>query len=173
MGSENKASGGSSKIPSYLDDCDRPACHDTSTALQAAFKGLAKSGKLDGLGQKPIPMKKMECPPDSAKLGRAGWTVLHSMAAWYPDTPSVAEQTSMTQFLNAFADFYPCSYCAKDFRENLKALPPQVETRENLCMWLCKQHNIVNEKLGKPSFSCNLYDLDQRWREGGIHCRDN
>lgn len=164
-GGEGRASRAkNNKVPSYLNDCDRPACHETASAIQAAFQGLA---------QKSVPeMKVVDCPPDSVKLGRAGWTILHSMAAWYPDVPSSTEQMSMTQFLNAFADFYPCSYCAKDFRENIATIPPRVETRKSLSLWLCKQHNIVNKKLGKPSFSCTLNNLDQRWREGGSQCRD-
>ena len=30
---------------------------------------------------------------------------------------------------------------------------------------MCEQHNIVNEKLGKPMFDCNMKDLDARWRK--------
>ena len=30
---------------------------------------------------------------------------------------------------------------------------------------LCEQHNIVNKKLGKPVFSCDMQTLDDRWRK--------
>ena len=46
-----------------------------------------------------------------------------SKAAWYPDTPSSQDQSMMTNFIGALARFYPCSYCAADFQENLKAAP--------------------------------------------------
>ncbi len=41
----------------------------------------------------------------------------------------------------------------------------RTETREDLCIWLCEQHNIVNEKLGKPKFNCSMDNLDERWRK--------
>ena len=30
------------------------------------------------------------------------------------------------------------------------------ESRTALSMWLCDQHNRVNEKLGKPTFRCEM-----------------
>jgi len=41
----------------------------------------------------------------------------------------------------------------------------RTDSRESLCMWLCEQHNIVNEKLGKPTFQCSMKNLDERWRK--------
>jgi FAD-linked sulfhydryl oxidase len=37
-------------------------------------------------------------------------------------------------------------------------------------VWLCKQHNVVNEKLGKPAFACDFAALDARWRTGAPGC---
>ena len=166
------------KLPSYLDDCDRPACHDTSSALQSAFLGMqnkygnsSKKG-MKGAVNEPV-SNEVVCPPGTVDLGKSGWTLLHSMAAWYPDVPSMSDQNDMTQFLNAFAKFYPCTYCANDFQESLKKMPPEVESRKELCVWLCEQHNVVNEKLGKSLFSCKLEDLDRRWRKGGSECDDS
>lgn len=105
------------------------------------------------------------CPPRSAELGRSSWTLLHSMAAWYPDNPTRQEQTRMANFMEALGDFYPCPWCADDFRAELQKTPPAVETRTDLCMWLCDQHNRVNQKLGKQLFDCNMRDLDERWRK--------
>ena len=44
-------------------------------------------------------------------------------AAWYPDNPSPDEQTMMTNFFEALARFYPCTYCADDFAKNLRKSP--------------------------------------------------
>jgi Erv1 / Alr family len=41
--------------------------------------------------------------------------------------------------------------------------PPQVESREHLEQWMCKLHNEVNSRLGKPAFNCNL--VRSRWQE--------
>ena len=48
--------------------------------------------------------------------------------------------------------------------------PPDVRSRESLALWLCRRHNEVNEKLGKPMFPCVLKDLDARWLKGGSDC---
>jgi FAD-linked sulfhydryl oxidase len=49
-------------------------------------------------------------------------------------------------------------------------LSGRVESREALAVWLCGQHNLVNAKLSKPTFPCNLAALDRRWRTGGPEC---
>lgn len=71
----------------------------------------------------------------------------------------------MTHFFSALATFYPCTWCARDFQENIRISPTPVETRTELCQWLCEQHNLVNEKKGKPLFSCDMESLDERWRK--------
>lgn len=157
-------------LPSFLDDCDRPACHDTLSSIQAAFKNATKNAQTSAISKKFN--KREECPPNSTQLGRGSWDLLHSMAAWYPDMPCSDDQTSMLQFINSFAKFYPCTYCAEDFRRNLERIPPKVESREGFCLWMCRQHNVVNEKLGKPAFPCNIEDLDRRWRQGIDRCWD-
>jgi len=40
----------------------------------------------------------------------------------------------------------------------------RTQSREDLCVWLCQQHNLVNEKLGKPVFRCDISELDDRWK---------
>eukprot|EP00568_Trieres_chinensis_P002302 CAMPEP_0183293250 /NCGR_PEP_ID=MMETSP0160_2-20130417/2007_1 /TAXON_ID=2839 ORGANISM="Odontella Sinensis, Strain Grunow 1884" /NCGR_SAMPLE_ID=MMETSP0160_2 /ASSEMBLY_ACC=CAM_ASM_000250 /LENGTH=171 /DNA_ID=CAMNT_0025454337 /DNA_START=69 /DNA_END=581 /DNA_ORIENTATION=+ len=141
-----------------LDDCDRPACEDTVSALSAA---LGRAQKKQATGGKPPEEKK--CQPTSGELGSASWTLLHSMAAWYPENPNPSERRKMTDFMSALATFYPCTYCADDFRTNLEQSPVRTRSREDLCVWLCEQHNLVNQKIGKPLFKCEMQDLDERW----------
>lgn len=149
-------------------DCDRPACDDTKTALSAALQRLGdQSGRgvasKSGRGTKQSNDK--ECPPTKDEIGRSTWSLLHSMAAWYPDSPTGKDQQLMSGFMRALAQFYPCSWCATDFQRNIELSPPKTETRDELCIWLCEQHNIVNKKLGKPLFQCTLDKLDERWRK--------
>ena len=40
------------------------------------------------------------------------------------------------------------------------ASPPRVGSRSELSVWLCQVHNRINEKLGKPVYSCDLAALD-------------
>ncbi|GAA5797108.1 ERV/ALR sulfhydryl oxidase domain-containing protein [Helicostylum pulchrum] len=107
--------------------------------------------------------EKENCPADSVALGRAAWTLLHTTAAYYPDRPAPSQMDSMRLFMSTFADNYPCF---KDFKQYMAEEPVRVGSRKKLSEWLCKQHNKVNEKLGKPSFDCKLV-LD-RWLQGSL-----
>lgn len=41
---------------------------------------------------------------------------------------------------------------------------PDTRTRACFTQWLCRLHNEVNRKLGKPDFDCS--QVDERWRDG-------
>ncbi|KAJ2780989.1 Flavin-linked sulfhydryl oxidase of the mitochondrial IMS [Coemansia javaensis] len=105
-----------------------------------------------------------DCPPDSQTLGRATWTFLHTMAAYYPERASEKQQDTMRALLSSFSQFYPCGRCASHLREEMARDPPQVATRSALSLWLCQTHNKVNEMLGKDIFDCSK--VDERWRDG-------
>mmetsp|Transcript_14066 Transcript_14066/g.27412 ORF Transcript_14066/g.27412 Transcript_14066/m.27412 type:complete len:196 (-) Transcript_14066:124-711(-) len=171
-------------LPSFLksvggDDCDRPACDDTKSALTAALGRISspssslsdrnneakRTVKSSKRGNSVVPEGYDSCPPSKDVIGSSTWSLLHSMAAWYPNKPTEEDKQFMTHFMTALAKFYPCTWCAKDFQENIALSPPRTESREDLCTWLCEQHNIVNSKLGKPNFQCSMKNLDERWRK--------
>jgi len=168
--SPQKPRGGGAVLNSILDDCDRPACDDmmsklqqmSSTASAATVAAPSNSGRKNGTGNSLQPV---QCPPSSGEIGTGSWNLLHSMAAWYPNHPTAQDRREMTGFFSAFARFYPCPWCAHDFQQNLQAQPVQTSSRTALCQWLCEQHNMVNEKLGKPLFPCDMASLDERWRK--------
>lgn len=54
--------------------------------------------------------------------------------------------------------FVVCAHCCR------------VDSRTSFSVWLCEQHNIVNKKIGKPSFPCTMEKLDERWRKGKPAC---
>mmetsp|Transcript_100158 Transcript_100158/g.287738 ORF Transcript_100158/g.287738 Transcript_100158/m.287738 type:complete len:167 (-) Transcript_100158:241-741(-) len=141
------------------EDCERPACDDIKRNIPKSLE------QLQAMTEKHAAKKKVECPPRSAELGRSSWKLLHSMAAWYPEEPSNEDQRQMKGFFQALATFYPCSWCAEDFQQEIKKTPPATESRKDLCLWLCDQHNRVNQKLGKPLFDCTMTNLDERWRK--------
>ena len=58
------------------EDCKNPVCKDTQDMLRLALRSEPSSGP-------PI-----LCPPDRATLGKHSWTLIHTMAAHYPEEPS-------------------------------------------------------------------------------------
>jgi FAD-linked sulfhydryl oxidase len=109
-----------------------------------------------------IPKKK--CPPDAGELGRSTWTFLHTMAAYYPENPTMGEQLSMNAFIDGLSRFYPCGYCADHLQKEIKENPPKVKSNVELSDWFCQIHNEVNERQGKPKFDCS--QVFERWRDG-------
>ncbi|KAF2232424.1 FAD dependent sulfhydryl oxidase Erv1 [Viridothelium virens] len=107
-----------------------------------------------------------DCPPDVEGLGRAAWTLLHSMTATYPTSPSSVQQTDARQFLSSFSRLYPCWVCAEDFQQWMRdpCNAPRVSSRDEFGQWMCEAHNAVNVKLGKERFNCARWE--ERWRTG-------
>jgi mitochondrial FAD-linked sulfhydryl oxidase len=105
-----------------------------------------------------------DCPPDVEALGRSTWTLLHTMAATYPEAPTRGQQSDLASFVGLFSKLYPCWVCAEDFRGYVAREPPRVTSRDDFGMWLCGAHNEVNKKLGKPVFDCSKWE--ERWRTG-------
>lgn len=94
----------------------------------------------------------------------------------------------MRGLIEGVAMFFPCKTCSKDFSESIRQSPPKcvkppshcfgfasptyhtpyptppnsVESRSTLSLWLCDQHNRVNEKLGKPRFRCEMVRPKER-----------
>ncbi|KAJ2159774.1 Flavin-linked sulfhydryl oxidase of the mitochondrial IMS [Coemansia sp. RSA 552] len=133
-----------------------------AAAAAAAAAGGAAAGSA-GASTKTL-VAGDECPPDSQVLGRATWTFLHTMAAYYPERAEPKQQDMMRSLLGSFSHFYPCGRCASHLREEMAKHPPPVATRIGLSQWLCRTHNKVNVLLGKDEFDCSK--VDERWRDG-------
>lgn len=93
-----------------------------------------------------------------AILGRATWTMLHTMAARYPDTPSEARKKRTAEFLKALGQLYPCVQCGKHMRTMMANYPPTLDTQQGFSRWMCTIHNFANKGLGKPQFPCENVD---------------
>lgn len=132
------------------------------------FKDWLKQGTTTNTEQKPVIEQQIsinsECPLMRDDLGRASWSLLHTMAAYYPTEPKQEEQQSMKQFISSFSKVFPCPECRADFQEEIVKSPPDVSNCLGLSTWMCRQHNIVNRKLGKDEFDCR--QVLERWRDG-------
>lgn len=135
------------------EDCQDKVCQDTKDKYNTWLK------------QKMLNKEKPpDCPLDRMALGRNTWSLLHTMAAFYPKKPTVEDKNNMQEFIRLMSVLYPCKHCAHDFREDLKESPPKLDSMESLSLWFCEMHNKVNNKLNKPIFDCSK--VDERWRTG-------
>ncbi|PHH81149.1 hypothetical protein CDD83_3639 [Cordyceps sp. RAO-2017] len=140
-----------------LDMDGKPCTSFTAWAAQTKEQFKQAEGNSSG-SQRP------DCPPDVDVLGRSSWTVLHSIAASYPERPSPAQQSDILSFVALFSRLYPCWICAEDFQAYQRRRAPRATSRHDFGTWLCDAHNEVNRKLGKPEFDC--FKWEQRWRTG-------
>ncbi|EPS45889.1 hypothetical protein H072_152 [Dactylellina haptotyla CBS 200.50] len=127
--------------------------------------GKSKSTPLSAVVSPP-PQERTDCPPDVEQLGRSTWTLLHSITATYPTSPTPSQKSDMQSFLSILSRVYPCWVCAEDFSVWMKqpANTPKLDSQEDFGRWMCNAHNEVNKKLGKPEFDCNFWK--ERWRDG-------
>lgn len=107
-------------------------------------------------------MPKMADETLKAKLGNSAWHLLHTVLARYPAEPTEQEKATLKQYIQLFAQVYPCGDCARHFQKLLKKFPPQVSSRKTAALWGCHIHNQVNERLKKPEYDCTtiLEDYD-------------
>ena len=83
------------------DDCDRPACDDTKSALSAALQRVGNNKNVDGASSSSSISKKQQteneemniqknrytaCPPTRDEIGSSTWSLLHSMVCRYLHT---------------------------------------------------------------------------------------
>jgi FAD-linked sulfhydryl oxidase len=71
----------------------------------------------------------LEAPPDLQELGRSTWTLLHTIAAYYPERPSDAKKESVGSFITDISKIFPCHECASDFQQVLQDSPPKLDNR--------------------------------------------
>lgn len=137
-------------------DCDVPACHSKVDMFKSSL--AAAAGKRPAVANPSA--------PDREDIGRAGWTILHTFAAYYPEHPTEQDQIMAKQFLLAFARFYPCKECGMHLQSVLEEYPAKLDSRTNFSLYICETHNRVNELLDKPEVRCDIAALDLAWRGG-------
>lgn len=141
---------------------------DKECGICDKVKNIARSFQRAVFNKPPIPpnssWEPFPSPPDADELGRQTWTFLHTMAAYYPENPTIQQQRQASLLFYGLAELYPCHICAEHLKDELQVHPPRVDSRKSLSMWLCEMHNEVNEILGKPVFDCSK--VFERWKIG-------
>lgn len=87
---------------------DSKAAESTNTPVQDKSSASIAAAAKEATEEE---WRKNNCPADVETLGNATWTLLHTMAAYYPDRPAPSQMDSMRTFINSFADNYPCWFC--------------------------------------------------------------
>jgi flavocytochrome c len=104
-------------------------------------------------------------------VGRRTWFFLHSLAAKYPDNPSDNDKESVRNLVAALGQHYPCKLCRKHLKQQLRELRPiAVNTRQELTVWFCELHNMVNKDIGHKQFDCNPFHLDMEYLKDCGEC---
>eukprot|EP00347_Sterkiella_histriomuscorum_P009174 403342236 len=148
-------------------DCDEYICSndkDEKQLQQVLSKSPSTTSSATYTQKYPEFKQK---PLNAIDLGRSAWPMLHRFTLGYPENPNESQKQRALSFIQSFSQIYPCKICRIDFQEEIKKSPPMLDSRENLIMWMCEQHNLVNEKLMKDKFRCNVRRIEIMY--GGSH----
>ncbi|CAD7077588.1 unnamed protein product [Hermetia illucens] len=165
--------GPNSKRNSYQGDPSCRSCTDFKTWTKRQRDALHMSSSAAGTNENKQQIPQVEtqnqyrdCPLDKNELGRATWGLLHSISVTIPEHPTETQRRDLVNLMNSLAQFYPCEYCARDLRNELIKEPVDASSQHNFAQWLCRLHNRVNTKIGKPIFDCSK--VYERWRDGWL-----
>ncbi|XP_020598060.1 FAD-linked sulfhydryl oxidase ERV1-like, partial [Phalaenopsis equestris] len=70
--------------------------------------------------QSDLERKITAAPLTKEELGRATWTLLHTVAAQFPDSPTRQQKRDVRELMAILSRIYPCKECADHFKEVLK-----------------------------------------------------
>ena len=87
--------------------------------------------------------------------GPNAWLFLHSITLNYPDNPTVNTKKIYSDFFNSLSNILPCDICKTNFKKHLSQYPIRfhLNSKENLCKWLVKIHNLTNIDNKKSTIS--------------------
>lgn len=107
--------------PVKEENCKNPVCSDQMRAFQLATGAVQESSS--NASASSVSLK--DCPLDRSELGEKTWSLLHTMAAYYPENPSQEQEEAAANFIRALALLYPCKHCAEDFQQEVEKNPPE------------------------------------------------
>ena len=103
------------------------------------------------------------CSCDSERMdevGRAGWRLIHSLAANYPEEPKFYQKFPWYGFMETLINFYPCQRCRNHLWFNIERYGMHTANKTDLSMFMCFLHNDVNRINGKTMYPCSMENLN-------------
>lgn len=88
------------------------------------------------------------------KAGFYVWSIMHLYSAFIPEIPTEQEQEEIGTLVELLGKYFPCKECSAHFKEMIIKNPVQAQTRGDFMNYVCKIHNIVNQRIGKEIFPC-------------------
>ena len=80
------------------------ACTDFKSFMKT---GPVPAGQTEGNEKKAAageePKDHHQCPPDRMELGNRSWSLLHSVAAYFPSQPTTEQQEDARNFMHLFS----------------------------------------------------------------------
>ncbi|GLJ13429.1 hypothetical protein SUGI_0212050, partial [Cryptomeria japonica] len=98
---------GEKKIPFHLDRADYRGDFDGTDAVAVDNTKSLTQGKPGKLISKE-------------ELGRATWTLLHTIGAQFPDKPTKQQKRDVKELMAILSRIYPCKECADHFKDSAR-----------------------------------------------------
>lgn len=105
---------------------------------------------------RPSVLAKHPTQKEVEEIGRSTWTLLHSIAKYFPDQPTAEERRAVEELFHALSVLYPCRRCSGVLQMITRNQLVDSTDASRLSLSLCNVHNFVNRKLGKPEVECAL-----------------
>ncbi len=80
-------------------------------------------------------------PMDPKIWGKPMWSSLLNIAKVYPERPSSSDMNNYKIFFTILGSVLPCYACRKNYKNHLRKIPIQLQSRESLIKWLHKIYN--------------------------------
>ena len=104
-------------------------------------------------------MASQQSPMSPTEWGTAAWKFLHACSFAYPDNPNNDKKEAMKCVLENLGRILPCPKCARHYEENIREMPPALESKDALSKWVVELHNRVNSARRMPTVD---YDTVRR-----------
>lgn len=89
------------------------------------------------------------------KWGPSGWIFFHTLTFNYPLEPIDDDKKYYSDYFKSIGNILPCKYCRQSYKVYYKYFPidPFLDSREGVCYWLYKLHELINQKIFKENTS--------------------